>query len=239
MARTLASSLFAATTILSAHTAFAHPEFNPVQVNRYLKFETDARGLVLVYTWLYGAAPAYPLRKSYDKNGDGVLDVNEQTRLGDELLARTLQNLHAELDGKALTPVAEKPAIGLSGTDVSAEPLSVDLTLHFASGAGAHRLFVDDKNDVPGQGEVEVRAEDPIDGAPLFVARGRDAGAKDKKFVFTGERRSALEDRSFTVAFVARAQQTSRALIIAACAAVVLAFGSFGLVWRSRRRDNA
>ena len=208
-----------------------------MQVNRYLKFEVDDRGLVLVYTWLYGAAPAYPLRKMYDKNGDGVLDVAEQSQIATtELLARTLKNLNAELDGSAITPTAEKPAIGLSGTDVGAEPLSVDLTLHFAASRGAHHLFVDDKSDVPGQGEIEVRVEDPLEGAPLFVARGRDAAAKEKKFVFTGERRSALEDRSFTVAFVSRAQQTSRALYAISIAAMILAFGSFAWVWRSRRR---
>src|SRR5436305_4056139 len=68
-----------AATLIAVNPSLAHPEFNAVSTNRYVKLDLVSPDEVrLAYTIMYGSTPALAARKAADQNADGKLDAAEQ-----------------------------------------------------------------------------------------------------------------------------------------------------------------
>src|SRR5712692_8560022 len=73
-------------TWLCAGRAGAHPEFSPVETNRYVKFDlTSEREVRLAYTVLFGALPAAAARREADRDSNGRIDPDEAKALGERV----------------------------------------------------------------------------------------------------------------------------------------------------------
>ena len=126
-----------AVVLIVVNSAHAHPEFNPVSTNRYVKLNLLTGNEVrLAYTVMYGAAPAAAARKAADANADGKLDEVETRALGQSLLAQVQKGLALTVDGQPATPLFEPPAVGLAGAEVAPNPFSIDLIARVLVGDG-------------------------------------------------------------------------------------------------------
>ncbi len=241
------------TLVLSMRSmACAHPEWSAIRVNRYAKLVLAGRDRIqLVYTILYGEAPALAARKSVDLDEDGRIDDKEKALLGARAAAAVAAGLHLSLDGRPVRLVPTSTDVGLAGDSVAPEPYSVDLgyTLVLPS-RGPHELGLDDKVEVSNEGDTELTIEESGAMALLEARRGRippgaDAKSRDpskeKVFTFRGPRFSVLEDRSITLRVAANAVPLLallrlRAPLVAGLLALLIA----GLWWvrgRSRYRN--
>jgi hypothetical protein len=183
-------------------TARAHPEFNPLTINRYVKFDLlSGDELRLAYTVLFGAAPAEAARREFDANHDGRLDDAETRALGESLKKEVLGGLALTVDGARVVPAFAPPAVGLAGAEVAPSPLSVDLIARIPlSAAREHLVHFDDATPFPSLGETELRVEESP--ATRLVSSHLGAGesaGKQSRCLFRGPNFSALEDRSSTV----------------------------------------
>jgi hypothetical protein len=185
-----------AATILAVNHASAHPEFNAISTNRYVKLDlTGPDEIRLAYTVMFGSGPAQAARKVADANADGKLDAGEQKALGVKVERDVSRGLQLELDGKPAPLVFDPPQVGLMGDDVGPNPFSVDLIAHLSAPAAAeHRVLLDDKTEFELLGETEIRVEDSptarlVDGPP--------------RTLFRGARQSTLEDRTVRFRFAA------------------------------------
>jgi hypothetical protein len=185
-----------AATILAVNPASAHPEFNAISTNRYVKLDlTGPDEIRLAYTVMFGSGPAQAARKLADANADGKLDAAEQKALGDRVERDVSRGLHLELDGRPAQLAFDPPQVGLMGDDVGPNPFSVDLIAHLSAPASAeHRVVLDDKTEFELLGETEIRVEDSptarlVDGPPRTLYRGA--------------RQSTLEDRTVRFRFAA------------------------------------
>ncbi len=182
--------------------ATAHPEFNAVTTNRYLKIDlVSADELRLAYTVMYGAGPAYAERKRADANGDGRLDEAESRALGESLRSAVSRGLKLELDGKPATLSFDAPVVGLAGPEVGPSPFSIDLIAHLACPGRAHTLVIDDATELTELGESEIRVEESPRTRLVESHRGKGPGPRESRILFRGPKFSALEDRSVTVRF--------------------------------------
>src|SRR5262249_40552727 len=136
--------------------------FNPVTVNRYLKFSLVSPNEVrLAYTVMYGAGPALRERKLADINADGRLDAAETRALGERLAGDLTRALELAVDGRRFEPRFDPPEVGLAGAEVGPNPFSIDLIAHLSLGTAAeHTVGYDDPTPVPELGETEVRIEE-------------------------------------------------------------------------------
>jgi hypothetical protein len=209
-ARSIAVSVYLVNMMLMvcAQRAAAHPEFNPITTNRYLKIDLLSSGeLRLAYTVMYGDAPAAVARKEADSDANGRIDDSESARLGERLQSQVQAGLSLTIDGKPWAPTFEKPVIGLMGQEVAPSPFSVDLVARVpCPGAGPHEVRLDDRLELGALGETEIRIEESPSTRLLSSFRGvraeGSAGAgREPKFVFRGPRRTSLEDRSITFRF--------------------------------------
>ena len=196
--------------VVNAQAALAHPEFNPVATNRYLKLTllspTEVR---LAYTVMYGAQPAQAARKAADANADGVLDEAETRTVGQRLLGEVRKGLQLTVDGKPAELVFEAPQVGFAtgGNAVAPDPFSIDLVARVACpGAPPHELHLDDATELPALGETETRVEESPQTSLVASYRGRpdeNDHEKETRIIFRGPKRTMLEDRSVTVRFTA------------------------------------
>jgi len=238
--------------VSAPRAATAHPEFSPSAVNRYCKLTlVEPRAIRLAYTVMIGADPALATRKLADANADGRIDEAESRALASRLRAAVEAGLTVELDGVRVTPAFEEPSVGMAGAEVAPSPLSVDLIarLPIGDGAAPHRLRIEDAVELAPPGEAEVRIEESPSVRLLASGRGRDlpvaadpAAKRETRFVWSGPPRSALEDRSVSLRFVAAgAPSTPRplAMVIAAGVAGFVVVGGVVvlLVLRRRRRS--
>lgn len=186
-----------AATILAVNpSSSAHPEFNAISTNRYVKLDlTGPDELRLAYTVMFGSGPALAARKLADASGDGKLDAAEQKALGVKVERDVSRGLNLELDGKPAQLTFDAPQVGLMGDEVGPNPFSVDLIAHLSAPAAAeHRVVIDDKTEFQQLGETEIRVEDSptarlVDGPP--------------RTLFRGARLSTLEDRTVRFRFAA------------------------------------
>jgi hypothetical protein len=183
-----------AACLVAVNRAHAHPEFNPLSTNRYVKLDLVAPDeLRMAYTILFGAQPALAARQGADANGDGRLDASEQRALGATVEKQVLAGLRVVIDGKESAPRFETPQVGLMGDEVGPSPFSVDLIARIqAAPAAEHSVTLDDRSEPPLLGESEIRVEESPATRLL---------AGEKRTVFRGPRRSSLEDRSLTFRF--------------------------------------
>ena len=196
-----------AVVLIVVNSAHAHPEFNPVSTNRYVKLNLLTGNEVrLAYTVMYGAAPAAAARKAADANADGKLDEVETRALGQSLLAQVQKGLALTVAGQPAPPLFEPPAVGLAGAEVAPNPFSIDLIARVhCPGAGAHELHYDDHTEIDAIGETEIRLEEAPGTQLLAAQRGASASGpnKETRFLFRGPKFSAVEDRSITFRFQA------------------------------------
>jgi len=194
-------------------TALAHPEFSATLTNRYVKLSLlSANELRLAYTVMYGAAPALAARRAADANRDGKLDDAETRALGARLAEEASRGIELTVDGARVTLKFEEPQVGLAGAEVQANPFSIDLIARVpAPGAGAHEVRFDDRTALPELGETEVRIEESPTAQLLAAHRGPTGEERETKFLFRGPKFSALEDRSITFRFAARANPVTAA----------------------------
>jgi hypothetical protein len=226
--------------------ASAHPEFNAVTTNRYLKLDLLSGSEVrLVYTVMYGAGPALAERQRADTNSDGQLDENETRALGERLKRDVAAHLQLSVDGQKWAPAFEPAAVGLAGNEVGPGPFSVDLSARIpCPGAGAHALVLDDQTELPQLGESELRVEESPATRLLESHRGGGAGPRESRIVFRGPKFSALEDRTITVRFegtgrVPVAHSDGKpAAQVALAVIVLLAVGGLLLVALRKRQRN-
>ncbi|MEO6953105.1 MAG: hypothetical protein ABI321_14995 [Polyangia bacterium] len=186
-----------------ASAANAHPEWSPIQVNRYLKLVVGDKSRI-VYTVLFGDGPALPERKAVDTDANGTLDARERALLGARIAELVKSGLEVELDGQPYTLPTPTPDVGLAGNGVGPDPFSVDLTYALALPPGTHELWIDDHVPVTHEGDSEI-AIDAQPPAQLYaMGRGKKAkGLDGKVFTFRGPRFSVLEDRSVAIRFSA------------------------------------
>jgi hypothetical protein len=211
LAAALATAL--ATVLVGTRPSAAHPEFNPVVINRYIKLTLVARDQVrLAYTVMFGAGPAEAERKLADANGDGRVDEAERRALGARLAGQLTSGLALEVDGRPLAPGFAPPEVGLAGDEVGPSPFSIDLIARVSlPPAERHTLRFDDQTSVPLLGETEVRVEEGPTTRLIAAHRGRGGVDKETRFLFRGPRFSALEDRSIELVFAAAAADNGSA----------------------------
>lgn len=193
-------------TLLVAHAVVeAHPEFAPSTVNRYIKLDLVAPDEVrLAYTLMVGPAPAAVWRRAADANADGKIDDADKRALGERAKKAALAGISLRVDGKDVPLALEVADVGLAGDEVAASPFSVDLVAHIKlGGAGPHTVRFDDATPEPQLGETEVRVEESPATRLVAAHRGPTGDEKETRFLFRGQKFSALEDRSITVVFAA------------------------------------
>ena len=205
--KSIIRSLALVCLVAVSHTAFAHPEWSPLRVNRYLKLSVvDGEPPAIVYTLLYGDGPALPVRKSVDADANGKIDAAEKAVLGTQTAAAIGAGLKLQIDGvmEPLRPVHID--VGLAGDEVTTQPLSVDVRYEPARLAtpGPHQLYLDDRVEVPNEGDSEISVFPPDARALSAAYRGPTAPAAggpahETLFTFRGPRFSALEDRTVTI----------------------------------------
>ncbi len=180
--------------MLVCAVAGAHPEFNPITTNRYLKIDLlSASEMRLAYTVMYGDAPAAAARKEADADANGKLDAAETAAMGAKLQALVAGRLSLTIDGKPWVPAFEAPQVGLMGQEVSPSPFSIDVVARVpCPGAGPHEVRIDDQLELSALGETEIRIQE----SPSTRLEGRE-----NKFLFRGPKRTSLEDRSITFRF--------------------------------------
>jgi hypothetical protein len=198
---------------LVGNGASAHPEFNPVTTNRYLKLDLiTADEVRLSYTLMVGAGPALGERKRADANADGTLDETEAQAMGARARHKVALGLKLRVDGKPVALRFETPSVGLAGREVGPSPFSIELAVRVvAQGARPHTLLVEDDTEVAELGETELRIEESPSTMLLEAHRGPAAAAgqpveKQDRILFRGPKFSALEDRTMTIRFDARAR---------------------------------
>lgn len=232
-------------------TACAHPEFNPLTINRYVKFDLlSGSELRLAYTVLFGAAPAEAARREFDANHDGRLDDAETRALGAHLKSEVLGGLALTIDGAPVVPAFATPAVGLAGDEVAPSPLSVDLIarIPLSRAAREHLVHFDDATPFPSLGETELRVEEsPATRLVSSHLGSGESAEKQSRFLFRGPKFSALEDRSITFRFraappvaipIARAQVSpprTRRFYVVLGAVLLLAAGLLLTLLRGRR----
>lgn len=245
-ARSIAKSLSIVNLVAASSFAWAHPEFNPVSVNRYVKFDLlSASELRLAYTVMFGDQPAHAMRREMDAVADGRLDEAETRALGERVRALVSRGLALQVDGKPVAPAFEAPQVGLMGEEVGPAPFSVDLIARVpAPGPAPHTVRFDDQTELPRLGELEVKIEESPGTTLLSAHRGppeRAApGEKQAHLVFKGPKLTALEDRSvafsFTGAAVRPAQREApRTGVWVGVGLGVLALGAAAVVFLRRR----
>lgn len=188
-------------SLLGAEPASAHQEWSPIRVNRYCKVQLGDPPKI-VYTILYGDGPALSARKAVDGNADGRLDAGEKAKLGTRAESAVALGLALILDGKRLPLRPTAVDVGLAGDDVAPEALSVDLTYELLLDEGPHTLTIDDRVEVPNEGDSEIAIEDrqtALVAAYRGAAASKPSRKEDKTFTFRGPRFSVLEDRAVTL----------------------------------------
>jgi hypothetical protein len=178
--------------------ANAHPEFNPISTNRYLKLDlVTADEVRLAYSVMVGAGPALLERRRADANSDGKLDEAETRALGEKLRAEVQAHLVITIAGKPVLPRFEAPLVGLAGSQVGPDPFSVDLVARVACPEPS--LILDDGTELPQLGETEIRIEESPRTRLVEAHRGKGPGPRESKILFRGPKYSVLEDRSVVV----------------------------------------
>jgi hypothetical protein len=244
-----------ATLLVAGGAAEAHPEFSPSAINRYCKLTlVEPQTVRLAYTVMIGAEPALAARKQADANADGRVDDDESRALAARVRGAVEAGLTVELDGARVSPPFETPSVGLAGAEVAPSPLSVDLVARIpVGGDGPHRLRVEDSVELTPFGEAEVRVEESPSVRLLAAARGRELPANDAeakppkelRWIWSGPPRSALEDRSVSLRFVANASASAdaprRGALVGAVGGgiVLIVLGVGALVVRRTRRRAA
>ncbi len=240
-------NLVAVALLSSAGSALAHPEYAPATVNRYLEVDLVAPDRMrLAYTELVGPQPALLARQAADADGDGKLDANETRALGESLRAAVASGLELTIDGARVTPTFDAPQVGLAGDAVAPSPFSIDLVATLPlQGLGPHEVRLDDRTPVdhrrraasaasaePQLGETELRLEESPATTLIAAHRGPTGDERETRFLFRGNRFSALEDRSVTFRFGAGAHRsaavTPTATAVSPWRARVVSFAIFG-----------
>ena len=225
------------TLLVAVAAADAHPEYAPSTVNRYLKIDlVGPNELRLAHTTMVGPAPAAAWRKAADGNANGLLDADETRAIGKKVEQAVLVGLSLSVDGKRVVPAFDAPVVGLAGNEVGPQPFSVDLVARIPlTPAREHTLRIDDATPEPQLGETEIRVEESPATRLVTSHRGPPDGSsseKETRFLFRGQKFSALEDRSVTVVFAAAAAPPAPApkprrglpwFIVPALAAVAIA----------------
>lgn len=232
-------NLVAIAWLAQGGNAAAHPEYASATVNRYVECDLVAPDrLRIAYTELVGPLPAALARKAADTNGDGTLDANETRALGETLHAAVAAGLELTIDGARVTPAFDPPQLDLGNGAVGPAPFSIALVATVPlQGAGPHEVRIDDRTPVdhrrqpagadsayPPLGETELRLEESPATTLLTAHRGATGDERETSFLFRGSRFSALEDRSVTFRFGARAPKAP----VAAAAPTALS------PWRAR-----
>jgi hypothetical protein len=151
---------------------------------------------------MVGPAPAAVWRRAADVNADGKISDDEKRAIGARAEKAALAGVSLRIDGKDVTPTFDAPEVGLAGDDVAPSPLSVDLIAHVKlDGKGAHTVRFDDATVEPQLGETEIRVEESPTTQLSASHRGPTGSEKETRFLFRGQKFSALEDRSITFVF--------------------------------------
>ncbi|HEX4462987.1 MAG TPA: EF-hand domain-containing protein [Polyangia bacterium] len=200
-------NLVALVVCAAASPAAAHPEYASATVNRYLEVDLVAPDrLRLAYTELVGPQPALIARKAADTNGDGTIDASETRALGETLRAAVAAGLELTIDGARVTPAFDAPQVDIGNAAVGPNPFSIAFTAMLPlQGVGPHEVRVDDRTPETQLGETELRLEESPATTLLAGHRGATGDERETRFLFRGNRYSALEDRSVTFRFGARA----------------------------------
>lgn len=229
--------------------AGAHATYSPMKVNRYVKISLTGGGAIrVVWSVMYGDAPAIAIRRAADRDGDGALDDGEIQALARGIAASVDSGLQVEVDGERRAATWEPPfiSIGGGGTDAGASgdrrvgPLafSIDLAGRFAApGPGPHVVKLDDTTPLEQLGETEIRIEEGPGTQVQQGWRGREDNGRVLRFVFEGSKRSLLEDRSIGFRFVeVKPPRRFGAAPIALAGVLVAAIAAAVLVRRRARR---
>jgi hypothetical protein len=216
MRRSIADALLAVNLAATAAAACvgwparagAHPEFAPSTVNHYVKFDLVAPDEVrLAYTVMVGATPAAAWRRAVDANADGKIDDDEAKALGEQARKAVAEGVALTADGTKVMVAFEEPVVGLAGAEVAPSPFSVDLVARVKlAGAGKHTVRFEDATVEPQLGETEVRVEESPATQLVASHRGAEGTEKETRFLFRGQKFSALEDRSVTFVWGAAAK---------------------------------
>ena len=182
-------------------TARSHPQYSPASINRYLKVDLiSAERVRIVYTLMIGPGPALAERRLVDEDASGELSDRERAAIGERARRAAAQSLHLWLDGQPVKVEFGEPVVGLAGRAVTSEPFSIDLEVELHPRWGRHRLTLDDELAATSAAESEVRIVDSPRIAVLAADRGEPTpGRRQLQFLFSGPKRTALEDRSVTV----------------------------------------
>jgi hypothetical protein len=236
-------ALLALVLLAPAGTARAHPELLPTLVNRYISLIVVEDSLQIVISLLHGDLPGGERRRAMDTDGSGTI---EEPELAAERAAWSRQVgdlVGVRLDGRPVS-LAAVTSIELGGEPrVTGRPVVVELAASIALAPGPHALIVEPGADRPRDGETEVT----LDLGPRWSlvgggrAREPEVTPGQNRFLFSGPRAVASEDRAVTFviepaggAASGRAASVARAALLVAVVAAAVALAVVAL--RIRRR---
>lgn len=208
---------FVACSALLLPSASAHPQFALSTVNRYGKLLLLRGGqLRVLYTLMIGDVPALSLRQSADRDGNGLLDAQEQQQLASRLAERIVGGVLLHEHTQPLTVKWQPAALTLSDTKVAPTAFALELSGSVplavpSTSEGAASLYVlkyEDHVELPtaSVGEVELRIEEGP-GTRVLSTQSATAtspagsGAQPLIFQHFGPPRSSLTDRSISIQF--------------------------------------
>jgi hypothetical protein len=226
-----------------APTAQAHPESLPTLVNHYISLIVVDDHAELVVTLLHGDLPGAERRRAMDTDHDGAIDEDELERERREWTRQADELVRASLDGRAL-PIVPSVAIDLAGDPrVAARPLVVEIAAHVPLGPGRHTFTIEPGPDRPHDGETEVSVDLGAQGELVSSRHGQGQPTQppQSRFLFSGPRAAATEDRAVTFVVDANPRggvrtEQSVGAVAAAAVVVILALASGAIVLHRRRR---
>jgi hypothetical protein len=194
-----AALIVAATLILGASAAGAHPEMSPRLVNRYLSVILIGDRLEYFATYLYGPLPAVAERERLDTSHDGRISEEERAAAEQRWRQRAAELLSLQLDGSPLALADGKADVQLGNdTSTGAAPMAIEVYGSHQLGRGPHRLRLEPGWDPPSLGETELSIDTSADWE--LVASRQASGPEEHltRYKLEGPRLAAIQDRSAT-----------------------------------------
>lgn len=156
----LAAAIVAAT----GGPAGAHVAPSERDNNRYLTVAPLGDRVRLAYTVFLGQIPGHALRRTMDRDGDGVVSDGEAQRWGDELAAQVAARLELEVDGAPARVRWDEVDVSLNDPSISGGAFAVDMVAWACFQQPRvrlqHRVELYDRFRIPTPGESEIIVED-------------------------------------------------------------------------------
>ena len=149
--------------------------------NRYLTVAPLGDRVRLAYTVFLGQIPGHALRRTMDKDGDGVVSDGEAQRWGDQLAAQVAARLELTVDGARTQVRWDEVDVSLNDPSVTGGAFAVDMVAWACfkrpHAQLQHRVQLYDRFRIPTPGESQITVEDSPGVRIVHSQFGSETGA--------------------------------------------------------------